>query len=275
MRPGIALIFVVASMAIASCKKHTTQPPVTPPPITYKKILLKDIEIPNLPSPYYHFEYGADSQVVKASFNNYMTMYDVIYNGKDISEMRINNLVNQDTLRYIYDNTGKVGLIIYINRTGVTYKHVFITYNGQQIIKMEWDRMVGNVGFIIYRTLTFNYFSDGNVKEIIEHWPAIDTQPEITYSTQYDQYDDKINVDNFTLWHEGITDYLFLLPNIRIQINNPRKVIHTGDGDNYTADYSYTYNKDSMPITRTGEVIFTKGPDAGKTSEISTSYTYY
>jgi hypothetical protein len=202
-------------------------------------------------------------------------MYDVIYNGKNISEMRNNNLVNQDTLRYIYDSTGKVGLIIYKNRTGVIYRHVFFTYNGQQIIKMEWDRKVGNVGFIIDRTLTFTYFFDGNLKVVTEHRPAIDNQPETTYSTAFDQYDDKINVDNFTLWHEGINDHLFLLPNVRIQINNPRKEIHTGDGENYTADYSYTYNNDNTPITKTGEVLFTKGPEAGQTFQTSITYSYY
>jgi len=274
MRLGIAWIFVVSAITVISCKKHTSTPPVTPPP-PVKKALLKDLTEAHLPDPYYHFEYGPDSQVIKASFNSDLLVYDVVYDGKNISEMRVSNWISHDTLRYVYDNAGKVGLIKYINRTAGIYRLVIFTYTNQLITNIEWLRKVDNVGYITYRTLAITYFPDGNAKDITEHRPPTDFQTEATYTTQYDQYDDKINVEEFTLWHDGINDQLFLLPGMHIQKNNPRKEVRTGDGINYVVDYSYTYNNDDAPITKTGAVLFTQGPEAGQRFETNSSYTYY
>jgi hypothetical protein len=261
------------AVLLVSCKKENTTPPDSPNPV--KKILLKDITIPHLPSPYYHFEYRTDSTVAKASFASGLNMYDVVYNGSMISEIRSNTFVNHDTLRYTYDNQGKVALIKFINDADVTYRLVFFTYNGQQLTGIEWDRKEGNVGYIIDRTLTLNYFTDGNVKEIKEHRPAIDGQPEANYVTQFDQYDDKMNVDDFTLWHDGFHDHLFLLPGMQIQKNNPRKEVRTGDGVNYTADYTYTYTNENTPLTKTGDVLFTQGSETGQRFQTNSSYSYY
>ncbi len=259
-------------IVLVSCRKeHETYPP--PDPV--KKLLLKDITIPNLPSPYYHFDYNTDSTVAKVSFASNYTMYDVFYNGNRISEMRNNIIVNHDTLRYLYDDTGRVTTIKFINDAGITYRLAFFGYNGQQLKEIEWDLRVGEIGYIIDRTLSFTYFTDGNVKEIKEHRPAIDGQTEATYVTQYDQYDDKINVDDFMLLHDGIHDHLFLPSGFRIQKNNPRKEIRTGDGVNYTVDYTYTYNDDHAPVTKTGELIFTNGSQAGQVFQVNTNYTYY
>jgi hypothetical protein len=260
-------------MILVSCRKgHDMYPP---PPDPVKKILLKDIIMPHLPSPYYHFDYNTDSTVAKVSFASGYTMYDVLYNRNRISEMRNNIIVNHDTLRYLYDNMSRVAIIKFINDTGLVYRHVFFSYDGYQVKEIEWDHKVGDVGFIIDRTLTFTYFTDGNVKEIKEHRPAIEGQTEINFVTHFDQYDDKINVDDFMLLHDGIHDHLFLPSGFRIQKNNPRKEIRTGDGVNYSVDYTYTYNNDSAPLTKTGELVFTSGSQAGQEFQVNTSYTYY
>ena len=99
MRYSYMLIMASLVTALLSCKKQNTDP-VQPPADAVKHVLLKDITIPNLPSPYYHFEYNADSLVTKADFSSGFTIYDVLYNGNSISEMRNNILVNHDTLRY-------------------------------------------------------------------------------------------------------------------------------------------------------------------------------
>ena len=65
-----------------------------PPPA----VLLKDIVVPNLPSPYYHFEYDATGRVSAASFASGFTQYQVTYQGDQISELRNNTLGNQDRL---------------------------------------------------------------------------------------------------------------------------------------------------------------------------------
>jgi len=274
MRPELAWMVLMVAMIMTSCKKENVTETNTPP-ASVKRVLLKDITIPHLPSPYYHFEYGPDSAAVKASFGSGFTMYDVFYNGKNISEMRNNIIVNHDTLRYLYDNTGKIALIKFINDAGVTYRHVTFNYNGQQVKEIEWDRKEGNIGFLIDRTLSFSYFADGNAKQITEHRPAINGQPETTYMTQFDQYDDKINVDDFSLLHDGIHDHLFLLSGVRIQKNNPRKEVRTGDGVNYTVNYTYTYTNDNAPLTKKGDLLFTNGSDAGKSFQTTSNYTYY
>jgi hypothetical protein len=271
MRSTIIRIFCICVISISCRKEHTN----TPPAGAAKKILLKDITAAHLPSPYYHFEYRQDSMVDKVSFASDYTSYKVVYMGNNISEMRNNIVVNFDTLRYIYDNTGKVAIIKFINDAGVVYRHAVFTYDGQELKEVEWDHKEGVAGFIIDRTLSLVYFPDGNVKAISEHRPGIDGQAEATYVTQFDQYDNKNNVDDFMLLHDAFHDHLFLLPGVRIQKNNPRKEIRTGDGVNYIADYTYTYNNDSAPLTKTGDVLFTQGSGTGQRFQTNTTYTYY
>jgi hypothetical protein len=52
------LSFVIMAFVLFSCKKENYVPPdsSSPDPET-PAVLLKNIVIPNLPSPYYHFEY--------------------------------------------------------------------------------------------------------------------------------------------------------------------------------------------------------------------------
>src|SRR5580765_5972598 len=115
MRCTQALLTLTFGFILFSCKKDNRpdpiDPPAAPPNVPTKHVLLKDITIPHLPSPYYHFEYNADSLVTKADFASGFTIYDIFYSENKISEMRNNILVNHDTLRYLYDNTGKVAMI--------------------------------------------------------------------------------------------------------------------------------------------------------------------
>src|SRR3954447_4305311 len=121
------------AMVMLSCKKEHTPNPEMPPCMLAKHVLLKDITIPHLPSPYYHFEYNTDSLVTKVDFASGFGIYGVFYSGGKISEMRNNILVNHDTLRYLYDNAGKLTIIKFINDANVVYRHVMFTYEGNQI----------------------------------------------------------------------------------------------------------------------------------------------
>lgn len=266
---------MIAIVAMVSCKKvyNATSPMPAPDPV--KKPLLKEINIPNLPSPYYHFDYRADSTVRNVSFASGFTMYDVIYAENRIAEMRNNIIVNHDTLRYVYDNSGKVTLINFINDQGDIYRHAVFTYDGQQVKEIDWGLGNGNTGFITDRTLSFVYFPDGNVKEIREDRPAMNGQPENTFITHYDQYDNKTNVDDFMLFEDGYHDHLFLLPGLTIQKNNPRSEIRTGDGVNYSVNYTYNYNNDGSPLIKSGDVLFTTGQQAGQRFQTTVNYSYY
>ena len=269
---------MACTLLFISCRKdHDPIHHIPTPPTPVKKILLKDITIPHLPSPYYHFEYNSDSLVTKADFASGFTIYDVIYSGNKISEMRNNIIVNHDTLRYLYDNAGKVAMIRFINQANVLYRHVTFAYYGDQVKEIEWDHKNNNAGFLIDRTLTFTYHPDGNVRTITDRRPAHDGTPEYVSVTQFEQYDDKINVDDFSLIHDGIHDHLFLLQGFRLQRNNPRKeTFSAGVGlTAYTVNYTYTYNGDNAPLLKSGDLLFTDGADAGKRFQTSSVYTYY
>lgn len=278
MRYCRVLLALSVVMILYSCKKeHTGQdkPPVTPGGPA-QHVLLKDIVIPNLPSPYYHFEYNADSLVSKADFASGYTNYDVLYSGNKIAEMRNNILVNHDTLRYVYDNAGKLAMLKFINTANVAYRLVFFSYNGDQIKEIEWDHKEGNVGFLIDRTLNFTFYADGNVKTITERRPATTGTPEYVSIKTLEQYDDKTNVDDFSLIHDGIHDHLFLLQGFRLQKNNPKKETLSVNGvDLYTVDYTYTYNIDKTPSVKAGDFVYLSGPDAGRRFQTNSFYSYY
>lgn len=277
---GRVFRIMVLVMFLVSCKKEysvKTSPPPTPPAEPVKKVLLKDITVPRLPSPYYHFEYNSDSTVSKVDFASGFSMYNVIYDGNKISEMRNNIIVNHDTLRYLYDPTGKLFMIKFINDENINYRHVAFTYEAAQVKEIEWDHRLDDGSFLIDRTLTFSYHPDGNLKTITEHRPAISGSPESTTTRQFEQYDDKINVDDFGVIHDTYHDHLFLLQGFRLQKNNPGKEsFSAAPGQTaYTIDYTYTYNNDSTPSSKMGDLLFTDGADKGKRFQSSEFYSYY
>lgn len=271
---SLHLLLMMTVVLLFSCKKEHSPGPVDP--VVSKRILLKDITIPNLPSPYYHFEYSADSLATKASFASDYTRYDVLYSGGRISEMRNNILINHDTLRYTYDNTGKVTMIKFINTSNAVYRLVFFSYANNLIKEIEWEQQVPNVGYIIDRTLNFTFFPDGNVQTITEHRPPVNGTPDYFSVKTFDQYDDKINVDDFSLIHDGIHDHLFIPQGFRLQKNNPRKEKLSVNGtDLYTIDYTYTYNSDNTPSNKAGDFLYLSGQYSGQRFQTNSFYSYY
>ncbi|MBL7745347.1 MAG: hypothetical protein JNN00_17875 [Chitinophagaceae bacterium] len=262
---------ITVTLLLLSCKKEQT-PVVVPPPVE-KPVLLKDIVIPNLPSPYYHFEYNTTGDITAVSFASGLRMYDVLRSDNRISEVRNNTAVNKDRLQYIYDNTGKVSTVKYINEAGTEFRRCFLTYTGGQLRLIEWERKL-NPGFAMERSIAFVYQADGNVLEITDHLFPVPGQNEATYVNRFEQYDDKVNTDGFSLIHDQ-NDHLLLLPGVQWQKNNPGKVIHNGNGGGYAIDYTYTYNDRKAPLTRTGDAIFTGGPNAGQRWQTSATYSYY
>src|SRR6266516_4071212 len=243
-----------------------------PPPAT---VLLKDIVIPSLPSPYYHFEYDARAQVSTVSLASGFTMYDVIYAGERISEMRNNIIVNHDRLVYVYDDAGRVAAIRETDENGVVFTALFFRYAGEKLIELERDRRVIG-GFIIDKTMSFSYYPDGNLFELTERRPAIDgVQNETTVRDRFEQYDNGINVDAFGLIHDDFFDHFVLLPAVQLQKANPRRVTRTGDADNYAVDYTYSYDAQKRPLTTSGDLIFVTGPSAGRHFQLLSLFSYY
>jgi hypothetical protein len=263
---------LIAIAGLTSCGRDTTMTAPPPPPTT---VLLKDIVIPNLPSPYYHFEYDAQGKVGSVSFASGLTTYDVAFAGERITEMRNNTIANHDRLVYVYDDAGRVAAIREIDEDGLVFTALFFTYAGDKLIELERDRRVTG-GFIIDKTTSFTYLPDGNLLELTEHRPAIDGfQPETTVKDRFEQYDSGINVDAFGLIHDDFFDHLVLLPAVQLQKSNPRRVTRTGDADNYTVDYTYAYDARNRPLRTSGDLTFTTGPHVGEHFQVGSAFSYY
>ena len=271
MRRHLWPLVLVAIFISCKKQKETLQQPPAPPPPT---VLLKDMVVDHLPSPYYHFEYDASKKVSFVSFASDFARYNVIYDGTNISEMRNNILVNKDRLQYVYGTTGKVELIAYMDSTGFVYKTLDLFYDGPRVVRIDRARRSGT-GFVYEKTTTMTYYTDGNLMDITHHYLPFNGQPEATYTLHFEQYDNKINGDGFQLIHSEFFDHFFLLPGVQLQKNNPGKETLTGTGDNYTVNYTYTYNEKNAPLTKTGDLLFSTGTHAGEHFSLSTTFSYY
>jgi hypothetical protein len=271
MRIRSVIITTVALAAVAACASIEVTAPPDPPAPT---VLLKDVVIPSLPSPYYHFAYDPAGKITAVSFASDLTMYDLKYDGDRISELQ-NTIGNRDRLEYIYDDAGRVASITYVNVNGEVFTAVFFSYDGRKLTGLERDRRVAS-GFIIDKTMSFSYYPDGNVQEITEHHPSITgVQDETTTVDRFADYDEKINVDGFDVLHTEFFDHLILLPAVRLQKGNPARVTHTGDGVNYTVDYTYAYDDANRPLRKDGVVTILNGSDAGQIFQTLSLFSYY
>ncbi len=259
---------------IISCQKGSVNNPE--PPLGSSDVRVKDINERNLPSPYYHFEYNDSGNISRANYSAGLRTYKVQYDGNSISSMEHaidpRNII---LLEYVYNNNGDPLAVRVKDRNGVTTRHcVFSFSTSHQLQEIDWDVREGDVGYALEQTMTFSYYPDGNVMEITTHNYAVGSQTEATYTDRFDNYDDHVNVDGFSLLHTNSHE-LVLLPGIKIQVNNPGRNIHTGDGINYEVNYTYTYDAKGRPIVKTGDLVFTNGTDAGQHFEIQSTFSYY
>jgi len=266
------LLVLAASGLFIGCKKQPETPPPPPAPL----VLLKNVVEDRWPSPYYHFEYDASNKVSLMSFASDYNRYDVVYSGDRITQMRNNVMENRDRLQYSYNNEGKVDLIKYVDSTGIVYKTVDLFYDGPRLVKLDHARRSA-AGFVPEKTITMSYNIDGNLMDITYHFLPFDGIPGGTSTNHFEQYDNKINVDGFSLVKdEGFNhQHFFLLPGVQLQKNNPGKETRTGDGVNYTVDYTYTYNDKNAPLTRKGSLVILNTNLAGQRSEINSTFSYY
>lgn len=264
----IHIACVVLAAALAACESPSASI-VDPPPPT--RILLKDIEAERLPSPYYHFTYDASGRVASAAFASGLKTYRVDYDGDRIADMATTFLANNDSLQYGYDEAGRVSLIKYL-RGGEIRAVLFFEFSGTRLTRVERDVRV-SAGYIIDRTVTLSYDAAGNVRQMVDHRPAVDgVQTESTTTDTFEDYDDGINVDDFVLLHDAFVDELFLLPDVKLQHGNPRLVTRTGDGLNYVVQYTYSYDALGRPASKTAAVSV---PAIGYSGTFLTTFSYY
>jgi hypothetical protein len=264
------LTAIIASTLVACSSDHIAGPP--PPPTT--GVLLKDVVYTRLPSPYYHFEYDDAGNISTASFASGAATYSLHYQSDRIHDIDVAS-GTVERMFYTYDDARRVVSIRDTDATGANAQLWFFTYNGQQLTTIERDRAVPG-GYIIDLQMSFLYDAGGNLLELGQHYPPIDgLQTEQTLVDVFERYDDKVNVDDFDLLHPGFFDKLILLPGVKLQLGNPGRVVHLGDGDHYTVDFTYTYNDQKRPLTRSGTLLFQTGPNAGQSFAVDAAYSYY
>ena len=260
--------FVVLAAAIAACESPSPSI-VDPPPPT--RILLKDIEAERLPAPYYHFTYDESGRVTSAAFASGLRTYRVDYDGDRITDMATTFIANNDSLQYGYDDAGRVTLIKYL-RGGQIRAVVFFEYSGTRLTRVERDVRV-SAGYIIDKTVTLSYDAASNLRQLVDHRPAIDgLQSESTTIDTFEDYDDGVNVDDFALLHDDFFDELFLLPDVKLQHGNPRLVTRSGDGPNFITQYTYVYDVLGRPVSKTASVT---EPAIDFSGTFLTTFTYY
>jgi len=276
MRSRFTYLFMLAAAMAACGDAGTTEPTPTPtPPDPIPAVPLREIVIPNLPSPYYHFDYDAAGRVRAASFASGLRIYTVTHDGDRITEVKNDALGNLDRLVYDYDGSGRVGEIRTIDRDGVLYIRLRLSYTDGKLTGLERKRLLAGV-MVVEKTVSLAYHPDGNLKEIGEHRPRVEgRQEEATTLVRFDQYDTRTNVDGFTLLQPEFFEHLILLPFVQLQKGNPGRETRTGDGVNFIIDYVYDYDGSGRPLTKRGEGTFSSGTDAGRRFQTRADFTYY
>jgi len=264
---------LLAGSLLVACKKDKTPTDPTILPPTTSSVLLKDIIIDHLPSPYYHFEYNSDGRVTHTSIASGLETTNIIYEGDRISEVRSASVLDANHLKYLYNFQGQPNVINYIDANGITQKRVVLDYDGPRLVNLERQVRINN-SFVTDKVMEFAYYPDGNLSQLIHHF-TIPGSPAVNFTDRFEQYDDKVNVDGFGLLHDEFFDHLFLLPGIQLQKNNAVKEIRTGDGQNYDATYNYTYNDKKAPVQKTGTLVYTSGPEAGRSFPLNSVFSYY
>ena len=267
-----SLLILGCVLALAACSDDASL--TDPDPIVPPAALLKDIVIPNLPSPYYHFEYDAAYRVRRASFASDARAYDVIWAGDRIQKL-VSTAGSRDTLLYHYDDAGRVARVNQVDGNGQAVSITTFTYDGARLVKAE--RMVKVDGtLVIDRTVALSYDAAGNVKDLVALRPAIaGHQSQSTTTDHFEQYDDKLNVDGFALLHPDFGEPLILLPGVTLQRGNPARETFTGGASDYSVNYTYTFDDRNRPLTKVGDLTWTSGPDAGQHAQTQSTFSYY
>ena len=284
------LLMIILLTAIVACRKtYTNQPgsgPVNPPPppppppsviFDTSSVRLKDLTARNLPSPYYHFAYNDSGYITDAVFASGLRIYGIEYEKKRILRMFNNTFANKDVIEYKYVN-GELIAIEVSDQAGFLIRKCFVTFSAEhKLQKLEWQVMGGLV-LIPEQTFELQYYADGNLETLTTRTLAVGPQLEGTSIDKFENYDNKKNVDGFTLLHPSQMQHLVLLPSSGMQLNNPRRQIHTGSGANtlmYTINYNYIYDAAGRPLVKTGDLLFTGGANNGQHFETQETFSYY
>ena len=276
------LLWVCFALLVISCRKGTgpADAPKQPDPLPadIPSVQLKDMSVSSLPSPHYHFSYNDSGYITQVSHASGLTFYDISYTGGKISKIETNKDlpfdINKDRLEYEYSN-GYPVVIRVTDKNGVFYRKCSLTFQpSHQLQKLTWEVNMGT-GFTLEQTLEFSYYPDSNLKEIAFHDYPVGPQTELIYTNRFENYDNKVNADGFSLLHTHLHHPIFL-PAIKLQLNNPGKDIRTGTKTlSYEANYTYTYDSAGRPLVKSGPIKWTAPQGGSGEFQSVTTFSYY
>ncbi len=278
MKKYFILLTLVITTAI-SCKKDNIpqlpEPPQHQDPPTggddVRTVLLKDVEVQNLPSPYFHFSYDDQHYVKQIDFASGLFIYDVVYENKRVKKMT--NIKNQNFFLYSYANNQVSEINEYWGRTGNQKFSYRFSYNaGNQLIQVLWFAFDNSNG-TLFKKQELTYQPDGNLATI-EHFYSIAAGPlSLVKKDLFSDYDDKTNVDDFYLLKEFFDSYLFL-PQVKLQKNNPLRQQITTIQNDYDISYTYEY-LNTFPVNKRLVMKQTRGTGSGQTKQFINQFSYY
>jgi hypothetical protein len=266
--PSLLWVVLVCLLA-ASCKKEAPRQPVA------AEIFLKSIAFQSLPAPYYQFEYSGPARVSKVTTDGGDVLYQAIYDGRRLLELVQQQARQAKSILYSYGSSNQVESLRFLSAGGEVERRCFLRYDAQgRLDEMEWEVKAG-ASFAADRTIQFAYNEKHNVTERREQCHFIDGRQEAaTLIDTFEDYDDQLNIDGFTLLQRHNGPFV-LLPGVVLQRNNPRRVTRTGTGIHYQIDYTYTYTKKRCPLERKSTMVINNGPQAGQRTEATTAFAYY
>ncbi|WP_336515568.1 hypothetical protein [Pollutibacter soli] len=269
LAPAVLIGFILMT---GSCRKDDDQGQAPPPPKVGQP-LLKEIIIQNLPSPYFRFDYNSDSSAKEISFASGLSTWSVEYDNKKIKSLT--NLKQPSKLFYFYSGSNVTRIRTDNVLSGKTeWANHFQYDNFNRLIKITWYQYASNgTDSVKFRETKFNYTKDFNLSGYEQFGRQDNGSFVLVATASYTNYDAGNNVDGFVIYKQFFEDFLYL-PNVRLQLNNPRKQFLKTGVNEYQVEYTYQYNNDN-PRTKRTKITQTKGSQAGTTTESLTQYSYY
>ena len=126
---------------------------------------------------------------------------------------------------------------------------------------------------VLMRKVELSYFDDGNLAAY-DDYRNFGVQVEWLQKVAFSNYDEGINTDGFGLLKDFF-DNLLVLPQVRLQRNNPGASTITGLMNDYTISYVYQYDNNTLPVSKITDMQQTRGSESGARHTFTTQFTYY
>lgn len=237
----VFLLLLTTGILVTSCKKDKDKEPA--------KQTKQLIKVEENATNYSTFEYNPDGTLKKMTNTEdsegvpEISTFTYSYNQqKKISETDLNG---EAKLKYYYtgDNINKME---YITGNIIFMYNVFEYANNKVSRVMKYLREdEEDDDFVLYGKSEFQYFANGNLKEVKEYEALPGNIFELTYTQLYLEYDSKINP------FKPFSESTFGLVYDFASANNvlKEKLVNSEGTTEMESIYTYTYDNSGYPIT--------------------------